>query len=53
MLSNHNTPLIRELYKEFNIDIVYGKWMINSKRDGRGAIEEVIVTNYDYKNGNA
>lgn len=46
MLSNLNTELIRELYKDFNIHIVKANRMINSKADGRGKVEEVIVTNY-------
>lgn len=46
MLSNHNTTFINELYKEFNIHIVNAKRMINSKGDGRGNVEEVIITNY-------
>ena len=47
MLSNHNTDFIRELYKDFNIHIVEAKRMINSKADGRGNVEEVIITNYE------
>ncbi|QNN59832.1 Dam family site-specific DNA-(adenine-N6)-methyltransferase [Erysipelothrix inopinata] len=46
MLSNHNTPYINELYKGFNIKVVKAKRMINSKADGRGFVEEVIITNY-------
>lgn len=46
MLSNHNTPYINELYKDFNITIVLAKRMINSKANGRGNVEEVIITNY-------
>lgn len=46
MLSNNNTDLIRELYKNFNIHIVNAKRNINSKSDGRGYVEEVIITNY-------
>lgn len=46
MLSNHNTEYIRELYKDFNIHIVNAKRMINSKSDGRGDVQEVIITNY-------
>ncbi|MBQ7136833.1 MAG: DNA adenine methylase [Bacilli bacterium] len=46
MLSNHNTPLINELYKDFNIHIIEAKRNINSKGTGRGKVEEVIVTNY-------
>jgi DNA adenine methylase len=46
MLTNHNTPLIRELYKDFNIDIVQVKRMINSDASNRVG-EEVIITNYE------
>jgi DNA adenine methylase len=46
MLSNANTPYIRELFAKFNIHIVNAKRMINSKANGRGNVEEVIVTNY-------
>lgn len=46
MLSNHNTAFINELYKGFNIHVVNAKRMINSKADGRGDVEEVIITNY-------
>lgn len=45
MLTNHNTPLIHELYQDFNIEVVQVKRMINrdaTKRTG----EEVIITNY-------
>lgn len=47
MLSNHNTEYIRELYKDFHIHVVEAKRMINSKADGRGNVEEVIITNYE------
>lgn len=46
MLSNNNTDFIRDLYKDYNIDIVHAKRAINRKGDGRGAVEEVIITNY-------
>lgn len=46
MLSNHNTEFIRDLYKDYNINVIQAKRMINSKGDGRGKIEEVIITNY-------
>lgn len=46
MLSNHNTSFIRELYKDFNIHVVTAKRVINSNANGRGEIEEVIITNY-------
>ncbi|MCK9310359.1 MAG: Dam family site-specific DNA-(adenine-N6)-methyltransferase, partial [Candidatus Cloacimonetes bacterium] len=46
MLSNHNTPFINEIYKGFNIHVIDAKRMINSKADGRGNVQEVIITNY-------
>lgn len=46
MLSNHNTKYINELYNGFNIDVVNVKRMINADSKGRGAVEEVIITNY-------
>ncbi len=46
MLSNHNTSFINKLYEDFNIHVVKAKRMINSKGSGRGAVEEVIITNY-------
>ena len=46
MLSNHNTPLINELYSEFNIRVIEAKRNINSNGKKRGKVEEVIITNY-------
>jgi len=46
MLSNHNTPLINELYKEYNIHVIEAKRNINSNGKARGKVEEVIITNY-------
>jgi len=46
MLSNSFTPLIQELYKDFNIRTVYANRAINCKAGGRGKIKEVIITNY-------
>ena len=47
MLSNHNTTLINELYKDFNINVITAKRNINSKGEKRGSVEEVIITNYE------
>ena len=47
MLSNHNTKLINELYKDYNIHIIEAKRNINSDGKKRGKVEEVIITNYD------
>lgn len=46
MASNANTEFIRELYKDFNIHVITAARSINSKGNGRGKVEEVIVTNY-------
>lgn len=46
MLSNNNTTLIKELYKDFNIHIIEVKRSINSNGEKRGKVEEVIITNY-------
>ena len=47
MLSNHNTSLIQELYKDFNIHVIEAKRNINSNGKKRGKVEEVIITNYE------
>lgn len=46
MMSNHDTPLIRELYKDFTIHIVKASRSVNSKGSGRGKVSEVAVVNY-------
>ncbi len=46
MVSNSDTPLIRELYEGFNIYVVEANRNINSKADRRKGITEVIITNY-------
>lgn len=46
MLSNHNTQFIRELYAGFNIQVINARRNINSKGNGRGTVEEVLITNY-------
>ena len=49
MLSNSATDFIKELYKDYHIVIVKAKRIINSDASKRGAIEEVIITNYGTK----
>ncbi len=46
MLSNHNTPFINELYKNYNITVIYAKRSVNSNGRKRGNVEETIITNY-------
>lgn len=45
MLTNHNTKFICELYKDFNIEEVSVKRMVNSDATNRIG-KEIIVTNY-------
>jgi DNA adenine methylase len=47
MLSNSDTPLIRDLYADFRIRCVSARRMINSDGKKRGPISEVVVLNYD------
>lgn len=44
MVSNSDTPLIREIYKGFEIASVTCNRQINSRASSRGAVGEVIVT---------
>lgn len=46
MLSNSDTPFIRELYAGFPVDQVFVARAVNSKANGRGKVAEVIVRNY-------
>ena len=46
MLSNSSAPLVIELYKNFKVEHVAASRSINSKGNRRGAVNEVIVTNY-------
>lgn len=46
MLSNSDAPLIRELYKDFNIHEIMAARSINSVGTGRGKIKELLITSY-------
>lgn len=46
MLSNHNTILVKELYKDYHIYVIEAKRNINSNGKKRGKVEEVIITNF-------
>lgn len=46
MLSNSATDFIKDLYKDYRITVVKAKRAINSDASKRGAIEEVLITNY-------
>lgn len=47
MLSNSDTALIRDLYRDFRIETVYARRLINSRAEKRGPITEVVVLNYN------
>lgn len=55
LLSNADTPFIRDLYREYVIEIVYASRAINRDAAGRGKVCEVLIRNYDAPNpeGNA
>lgn len=46
MLSNSSTAGIMKEFKDYNIKIVKAKRMFNANGEGRGAVDEVIITNY-------
>ena len=45
MLTNHDTELIRELYKDYNIKVVDVRRSINRNGNNRKG-KEVIIINY-------
>jgi DNA adenine methylase len=47
MMSNSDTEFIKELYKDYDIKIVKARRAINSRTDGRGMINELVVRNFD------
>lgn len=51
ILSNHNTTLVNELYKDYNIHVIEAKRNINANGKKRGNVEEVIITNFENKRG--
>lgn len=46
LLSNSETPLVRELYGDFRIETVYATRLVNSRADRRGKIAEVLVRSF-------
>ena len=45
MLSNSDCPLIRDLYRGFDISTIQASRAVNCKADGRGTVSEVVVRN--------
>lgn len=46
LLSNSSTEFIRDLYKEYYIEIIHAKRAINSNPSKRGKVDEILVRNY-------
>ncbi|MDR1374135.1 MAG: DNA adenine methylase [Treponema sp.] len=46
LLSNADTPFIRELYRDFGITGLEARRAINSDAVGRGTVREVLVSNF-------
>jgi len=45
--SNSATSFILDLYKDYNIKIIKANRFINSNGEKRGAVDEVLITNYE------
>jgi DNA adenine methylase len=46
MLSNSDTPPIRDLYRHFKIRSIKARRMINAEGRGRGVVSEVVILGY-------
>ncbi len=47
MLSNSDTPLVRELYRGYSFLPFKARRAINSNASRRGPVKEVLIVNYD------
>ncbi len=47
LLSNSATRFILDLYKDYHIEIVSAKRIINSNANLRGSVDEVLISNYE------
>ena len=47
LLNNSDTSSVRELYATYNINVTMVARSINSNGNGRGAVRELVITNYD------
>jgi DNA adenine methylase len=46
MLSNSDSPVVRDLYADFQAEVVHATRAINCKADRRGRIRELLIVNY-------
>lgn len=46
LLSNSDTAFVRQLYRDFEIEVVSANRNINAKGDARGPVHEVLVRSY-------
>ncbi len=46
MISNSDTKIVRDLYRNFHLHLVKATRAINCRADKRGQISEIVVTNY-------
>lgn len=46
LLSNSDTPFVRELYRRFAIEQVYATRLVNSRASCRGKVPEALVRNF-------
>lgn len=47
LLSNSSTEFIRELYAAYTVETVHATRAVNADAAGRGAVEEVLIRNYE------
>lgn len=47
MLSNSDTPFVRELYRGFAVDVVKASRRINCSGSGRGKVSELLIRNFE------
>lgn len=47
MVSNSDTEFIRDLYKDYNLNVIKAQRSISSDRNQRGKTSEVLITNYE------
>ena len=49
LVSNSDTPFIRELYKKYNFKTVESRRVLNCNGELRGKVNEVLIFNYSPK----